>query len=86
MDFVLNPYYDTVPLSFNASQQTLVLNYRSSLLYTELQGKTTGLDALAVRPAGQVGNAMEPPEPIANSMFNHLCLDAEGLVLNADGT
>ncbi|GJJ08810.1 hypothetical protein Clacol_003029 [Clathrus columnatus] len=87
VDFVLTPYYDTIPLSFNASQQTLALNYRSSLLYTERQGKTTtGLDSLAIRSPEQVGLIMDPSDPIANTTFNHLCLDAEGLALNADGT
>lgn len=83
----MNPYYDTVPLSFNASQKTLALQYRSSLLYTEVKGKTTtGLDSLAVRSSTEVGDVINPPEPIANQTFNHLNLDAEGLAINADGT
>lgn len=85
--FTLNPYYNSTPLSFNDSQKTLALTYKSTLLYTERQNKfTTGLDSLAVRPSELVGLVLDPPDPIANKTFNHLNLDAEGLVLNADGT
>lgn len=51
--------------------------------------KTSGLDPLAVRPA-EIGFPLialaNPVEPIPNKTFSHLSLDAEGLVLNADGT
>lgn len=87
VEITLNPYYDTTPLSFNDSQKTLALKYKSTLLYTERQHKsTTGLDSVAVRPSELVGLVLDPPEPIANKIFSHLNLDAEGLVLNADGT
>lgn len=87
VQFTLNPYYGSTPLSFNASQRTLSLKYESTLLYTERQHKsTTGLDSLAVRSPELAGLVLDPPEPIANRTFSHLNLDAEGLVLNADGT
>ena len=69
---------------FNTKEnlKTLQLMYRDTLLYTERNGtKTTGLDALAVRPATSV----DPPLPEAPSN-DHMSLDAEGLVVNADGT
>ncbi|GJJ08811.1 hypothetical protein Clacol_003030 [Clathrus columnatus] len=87
VEFTLNPYYSSTPLSFNASQKTLALQYKSTLLYTERQHKTTtGLDSLAVRNSELVGLVLDPQEPIANKTFSHLNLDAEGLVLNSDGT
>ncbi|KAH9852586.1 esterase-like activity of phytase-domain-containing protein [Lenzites betulinus] len=82
IDFVLSPYYDTDDLAFEDGLETLQLTYRSTLLYTDRESqKTTGLDALGVRPA----DAADPPLPIAPSN-GHLAVDAEGLVLNADGT
>ncbi|KAI0777991.1 esterase-like activity of phytase-domain-containing protein [Irpex lacteus] len=71
IDFVLKPYYGTSNLSFNDSQSTLKLNYKSTLLYKD----RLPLIALA-----------NPVEPIPNKTFSHVSLDAEGLVLNADGT
>ena len=86
IDFVMSPYYDADNLSFDDAQDTLQLTYRSTLLYTERDDqKTTGLDALAVRPAQQSGAVEDPPFPIAPSN-GHLSIDAEGLALNADGT
>ncbi len=82
IDFVLTPYYGTDNLDFSDGLKTLQLNYRDTLLYTERNGlKTTGLDALAVRPATSV----DPPLPEAPSN-DHMSLDAEGLVVNADGS
>ncbi|KAI1798159.1 esterase-like activity of phytase-domain-containing protein [Ganoderma leucocontextum] len=82
IDFVLSPYYGTDNLNFSDGLKTLQLTYRDTLLYTERNGsKTTGLDALAVRPA----TAVDPPLPEAPSS-DHMSLDAEGLALNADGT
>ncbi len=87
---MLNPYYSTAALSFTQAQQTLQLQYKGSLLYTERQGvRTSGLDALGVRAAqsGFPSNPdSDPVMPIPNSTFTHLTLDLEGLVLNADGT
>jgi hypothetical protein len=65
------------------AQKTLSLKYRKTLLYSELGwGHTSGLDPAAVRPR----ILFDPYEPIANASYKHLSLDAEGLVLNADGT
>ncbi|OSD08066.1 hypothetical protein PYCCODRAFT_1358178 [Trametes coccinea BRFM310] len=89
IDFVLSPYYDDDNLSFEDGLQTLKLTYRDTLLYTERAArKTTGLDALGVRPAELLSHFLtieDPPLPIAPSN-GHLALDLEGLVLNADGT
>ena len=52
IDFMLTPYYGTDNLDFDDALDTLKLTYRNTLLYTERNAqKTTGLDALAVRPA-----------------------------------
>ncbi|KAI0055433.1 hypothetical protein BV25DRAFT_174050 [Artomyces pyxidatus] len=90
LDFLLTPYYSAANLSFADAQNTLQLDYIETLLYTERNDTTTtGLDALAVRaqqsefPADPTA---DPAFPIANKTFNHLTLDLEGLVLNADGT
>lgn len=83
---MLSPYYDTDKLAFDEALDSLKLTYRSTLLYTERNNqKTTGLDALGVRPAQQSGNIEDPPFPIAPSN-GHLAVDAEGLALNCDGT
>lgn len=88
IDFVLSPYYGAVALNFADAQKTLALTYKSTLLYEERNDtKTTGLDALAIRPQ-DVGfpddPLADPPMPIP-FQFNHLTLDLEGLVLNEDG-
>ncbi|KAI8970883.1 esterase-like activity of phytase-domain-containing protein [Trametes punicea] len=89
IDFVLSPYYGADDLSFDTALQTLKLTYRNTLLYTERESrKTTGLDALGVRPAEALYRLLtieDPPLPIAPSNGD-LTVDAEGLVLNSDGT
>lgn len=53
------------------------------------QTKTSGLDALAVRPAasGSVSDPLVDPQmPIASTAEPHLTIDAEGIVSNSDGT
>lgn len=90
IDFVLNPHYTTAALSFTQAQQTLQLQYRSTLLYTERNnGKTTGLDAAGVRDAQSSfpkDPLADPEMPIPKKKDDRLTLDMEGLVLNADGT
>lgn len=90
MDFVLTPYYGTDNLSFVDAQKTLQLDYKETLLYFDRQEtKTSGLDALGVRPAElgfPVLAVADPEMPIPNNTFSHLTLDLEGLVLNPDGT
>ena len=89
IDFMLTPYYGTDNLDFDDALDTLQLTYRNTLLYTERNAqKTTGLDALAVRPAQPLSEFIsiaDPALPIAPAN-QHMSLDAEGLVLNADGT
>ncbi|OBZ77982.1 hypothetical protein A0H81_01866 [Grifola frondosa] len=90
IDFVLSPYYSANNLSFDDALNTLQLTYRDTLLYFERHmTKTSGLDALAVR-AQQWGFPLvpdaDPQMPIASTNYDHLTVDAEGLVLNADGT
>ncbi|GJE92346.1 phytase-like domain-containing protein [Phanerochaete sordida] len=90
IDFVLQPYYGTANLSFNASQASLALTYKKTLLYKDRRGvKTSGLDSLGVRPA-ELGFPLlaiaDPVMPIPNVTFNHLTMDNEGLVVNDDGS
>lgn len=90
IDFVLSPYYGTANLSFTAAQNTLKLDYKKTILHFERNDtKTSGLDALAVRPA-QVGFPQfvdaDPEMPIPSTQLPHLCLDTEGIISNADGT
>lgn len=78
--FTLDPYYDSAALNYTDAKSTFALSYQSSLLYYEQDGTpTTGLDALGIRQG-------EPPLPIANASYNHISTDAEGLVVNADGS
>jgi hypothetical protein len=90
INFVLKPYYGAANLTFNQSQETLTLEYQETLLYKDRGNvKTSGLDALGVRPA-EIGFPLlavaDPVMPIANKSFNHLTMDSEGLVLNDDGS
>lgn len=89
IDFMLTPFYGTDNLDFDDALDTLKLTYRDTLLYTERNAqKTTGLDALAVRPAQPPSTFVsiaDPALPIAPAN-QHMSLDAEGLVLNDDGT
>ncbi|EJD01313.1 uncharacterized protein FOMMEDRAFT_30029 [Fomitiporia mediterranea MF3/22] len=83
IDFVLQPYYGDADLNFSEAQETLQLQYQQTLLYVdEFNNKTTGLDALGVQPAG----GGFPVLPVPSEVFNHLSVDCEGLVLNADGS
>ena len=90
VDFVLKPYYGAANLTFNQSLETMTLQYKRTLLYKDRRDvKTSGLDALGVRPA-ELGFPLlavsDPDMPIPNGTFNHLTMDNEGLVLNADGS
>ena len=90
INFVLTPYYSAANLSFGDALKTLQLSYQDTLLYTERNNtKTSGLDALAVRPP-QDGfpddPEADPAMPIPSETFNHLSLDLEGLVLTSDGS
>lgn len=90
VDFEFTPYYGVTPLSFTDAQKTLQLEYRKTVLHWDRKHtKTSGLDPLGVRPH-QRGFPRDPhadPEmPIANATYDHLSVDAEGLVVNDDGT
>ena len=86
IDFVLNPYYGNENLDFHVAMKTLKLAYRDTLLYTERDGrKTTGLDALSVRPSKPHPPLFDPALPIP-APGGRLSVDSEGIALNADGT
>lgn len=90
IDFVLSPYYGTGNLSFSDAQKTLLVEYKKSILHWDRNNTaTSGLDALAIRQAqsGYPTSALADPQmPVANSTYNHLSIDAEGLVEDTDGT
>ncbi|KAG6879231.1 hypothetical protein C0992_004292 [Termitomyces sp. T32_za158] len=90
IDFVFSPYYGSSKLSFSDAQDTLVLTYKNTVLrYERNNVKTSGLDPTAVRAAqsGFPDNATADPQmPIASTSYNHLTIDAEGLVANDDGS
>ncbi|GAW00600.1 membrane autotransporter barrel domain protein [Lentinula edodes] len=69
---------------------TLQLTYVSTILqFDRGGGNTSGLDALAVRAAesGFPTVAVADPEmPIANETYQHLTIDAEGLIAASDGS
>ena len=90
IDFELQPYYSTTPLSFTDAQQTLQFsNVRTTLEFERYYTTTTGLDATAVRAASPYfpndPNA-DPEMPIASESFQHLSVDVEGIASNIDGT
>ena len=90
IDFVLNPYYGDANLTFADAQKTLNLTYISTLLeFDRNHTNTSGLDALAVRPAQKKSVTVplpDPQMPIPSLEENHLTIDAEGIVVNTDGT
>jgi hypothetical protein len=90
VDFTLSPYYDSDSLSFKKAQKTLDLKYKKTLLYYGPNGqKTSGLDALSSKPADQLYKkvtAAQPALPLPNATYAHVSVDAEGLVLNSDGS
>jgi len=77
-------------LTFTDAQKTIKLKYLKTILHWDRNNvKTSGLDALGVRPAqrGLPQNPdADPQMPVANATYQHLSIDAEGLVENADGT
>ncbi|KAJ3974336.1 esterase-like activity of phytase-domain-containing protein [Lentinula raphanica] len=90
INFVFTPYNGTDDLGFESAQTTLQLTYIStSLQFDRGGGNTSGLDALAVRPAesGFPGADVlaDPQMPIANETYQHLTIDAEGLIAASDG-
>ncbi|KAF9070035.1 hypothetical protein BDP27DRAFT_1362955 [Rhodocollybia butyracea] len=94
IDFLFTPYTGSDNLDFATAQQTLQLDYIDTVVQFDRNGgNTSGLDALGVR-AAENGFLVDPftapladPEmPIANKSYQHLTIDAEGLVANSDGT
>ncbi|KAJ3797726.1 esterase-like activity of phytase-domain-containing protein [Lentinula aff. detonsa] len=90
INFIFTPYNGTDDLDFETAQKTLQLTYVDTILqFDRGGGNTSGLDALAVRPAqsGFPTDAISDPEmPIANETYQHLTIDAEGLIAASDGT
>ncbi|KAF5348382.1 hypothetical protein D9758_010931 [Tetrapyrgos nigripes] len=90
IDILLNPYYGSDNLDFEDAQKTVQLTYKRTNLQFDRNGtNTSGLDALAVRPAqdGLPSDPLADPEmPIASEDEPHLTIDAEGLVANSDGS
>ncbi|KAG7095023.1 hypothetical protein E1B28_005817 [Marasmius oreades] len=83
IEFVLTPYTGSENLNFGDAQKTLQLTYKNTTLMFERNNtKTSGLDALAVRPT----QGSDPELPIPSEEFSHLSLDVEGLVAAPDGT
>ncbi|KAF7291259.1 Phytase-like domain-containing protein [Mycena indigotica] len=91
LSFVLSPYTGSAALSFADAQKTLKLTYLNTTLLSERNGtKTSGLDPQAIRAAdpgfGAADPTADPQMPIASLNEPHLSVDAEGIVINADGT
>lgn len=86
---MFSPYYGAGKKSFSDAQKTLSLKYRKTILHWDRNNvKTSGLDPLGIRPAqrGYPKDAdADPQMPIASAKYQHLSVDAEGLVENADG-
>ncbi|RSH81059.1 uncharacterized protein EHS24_008493 [Apiotrichum porosum] len=80
IDFTLTPYYNSTNLEYQAAKSSFDLTYASTVLYKESDGTdTTGLDSLTYRN-GSV------PIPIPSVDFDRISTDAEGLVINPDGS
>ncbi|KAF7358952.1 Phytase-like domain-containing protein [Mycena sanguinolenta] len=90
LSFVLTPYTDVQPLSFDDAQKTFALTYvNTTLLFERNNTKTSGLDPANIRAAqpGFPTNPLADPQmPIASTAEPHLTLDSEGIIINADGT
>ncbi|KAK7442763.1 hypothetical protein VKT23_016010 [Stygiomarasmius scandens] len=90
INFLLNPYYGSDNLDFEDAQKTVQLTYlRTILQFDRNNTKSTGLDALGVRPAQSGFPALaiaDPAMPIASKKDPRLTIDAEGLVANSDGS
>ncbi|KAJ4466302.1 esterase-like activity of phytase-domain-containing protein [Lentinula aciculospora] len=91
INFVFTPYTGTEDLDFESAQKTLQLAYvETTLQFDRGGGNTSGLDALAIRPAESGfpdADALADPEmPIANATYQHLTIDAEGMIAASDGS
>ncbi|KAJ1300752.1 hypothetical protein OPQ81_002396 [Rhizoctonia solani] len=80
-DFILSPYYGSSKLDFDTASKTFRIQYNSTLLYSKAPGfLTSGLDAISSIPNTTVYPILPAPD------LTKLSVDAEGLVLNADGS
>ncbi|KAJ7049213.1 esterase-like activity of phytase-domain-containing protein [Mycena amicta] len=91
ISFILSPYTGSANLSFSDAQKTLQLTYLdTTLLFERNDTKTSGLDPDAVRAAdphfGPSDPLADPQMPIPSTTEPHLSVDAEGIVVNPDGT
>ncbi|CAE6398928.1 unnamed protein product [Rhizoctonia solani] len=82
-DFVLSPYYGKSKLDFDTAAKTLSIQYKSTLLYSKAPGSpTSGLDAIS-----SIANTTTYPVlPAPGLAGSKISVDAEGLVLNPDGS
>ncbi|GAB1525470.1 hypothetical protein RhiTH_008633 [Rhizoctonia solani] len=82
-DFVFSPYYSKNKLDFDTAAKTFSIQYKSTLLYSKAPGfPTSGLDAISSIP----NTSTYPVLPAPGSSSSKISVDAEGLVLNADGS
>ncbi|CAE6427449.1 unnamed protein product [Rhizoctonia solani] len=80
-DFTLSPYYGEDKLDFDTAAKTFNIKYISTLLYSKAPGfLTSGLDAISSIPSTTTYPVLPAPD------LKKLSVDAEGLVLNADGS
>lgn len=80
VEFEFTPYYGAANLNFTSAQQTLKLQYKRTVLYTDsTDTATSGLNPLSILS----GN---PQLPIARTDYKHLSIDAEGIVLLDNGS
>ncbi|KII85663.1 hypothetical protein PLICRDRAFT_324866 [Plicaturopsis crispa FD-325 SS-3] len=90
-DITFTPYYGSKDLSFDDAAKTLQLTYSKTILhYDRGHVNTTGLDPIAIRAQSSnftsANPDADPQLPIASTADPRLSVDAEGLVLNSDGT
>ncbi|CUA76575.1 hypothetical protein RSOLAG22IIIB_06358 [Rhizoctonia solani] len=80
-DFVFSPYYGKSELDFDTAAKTFSIQYKSTLLYSKAPGfLTSGLDAISSIPNTTTYPVLPAPD------LTKLSVDAEGLVLNSDGS
>ncbi|EUC63011.1 phytase esterase-like protein [Rhizoctonia solani AG-3 Rhs1AP] len=80
-DFVFSPYYGKSKLDFDTAAKTFSIQYKNTLLYSKAPGfLTSGLDAISSIPSTTTYPVLPAPD------LTKLSVDAEGLVLNADGS
>ena len=90
LKIVFAPYLKSEPLSIEDALNTLNITYEGTTFHEdEFERRTTGLDALQVRPEFgyyPYGRGSEPQSPIPSLQYDRLSVDAEGIVANIDGS